>query len=109
MRPSLAALGRAADCWGPRWTFVYIVFDDAGECLYVGMTIYVGENGPRWDQHKRDNPKLIAEAAHFRLMGPYTRDVARRIELQQQVLRRPKYNRDRKSLRLIANAQAESS
>lgn len=75
-----------------RWTWVYCVFNAAGECIYVGMTCSIGERG-RWAQHKRTNPQMVAEASRFRLIGPYTRKVAYRIEREQILLRSPKYNK----------------
>jgi len=93
--------GRAAE----RRHFVYIVFDAQDGCLYVGRTGYSGEYGDRWQQHKRTNPHMVAEAVRFRLMGPYTRDVADRIELEHQVIRQPKYGEIRATLKAQAVAK----
>lgn len=84
-----------------RWNWVYCVFNADGECIYVGLTDSIGENGDRWKAHRRTNPQMVAEAARFRLIGPYTRGVAYRVEREQLLLRRPKYN---KISRLLDNA-----
>jgi hypothetical protein len=85
--------------------FVYTVLDAEGECLYVGRTAFPGEFGLRWNNHRRTNPEMVAEAAHFRLMGPYTFPVAVRVEIEQQLLRRPRYGVIRATHRARAIAQ----
>lgn len=76
------------ECWrrDHRWHFVYIVFDALGSCLYVGSTSQLEY---RWKQHRRRRPDMVRQAAAFRVMGPYTGQVVRLVEIQQQVIRQP--------------------
>lgn len=60
-----------------RENFVYWVLDTDGNTLYIGCTRCPDR---RWVNHRHTNPILVANAARFRLRGPYTRAVARRIE-----------------------------
>lgn len=91
-------------CWqkAHRFTWVYIMFNAAGECLYVGMTSGRYE---RWKAHQRMNPHITEVAVHFRMIGPFTRKVARRVEIEQQLLRRPRYNK----IRQLVAERAEQS
>jgi hypothetical protein len=70
--------------------FVYWLFDTEGTCLYVGCTTRPAQ---RWKAHCVNRKQMVAETATRRMAGPYTRNVARRIEREQQDLLSPKYDR----------------
>lgn len=70
--------------------FVYWLFDDQDNCLYVGCTRCPRQ---RWDQHRVTRKDMVVETAHRRMSGPYTFAVARRIEREQQDRLTPKYDR----------------
>lgn len=57
--------------------FVYRTFNADGDLLYVGCTKRPQE---RWTEHRHMKAKMVAETVRVRVQGPYTRDVAMRIE-----------------------------
>lgn len=62
---------------GLREYFVYRCFNTAGELLYVGCTKRLSQ---RWSEHRTQRPVMTDQTARCRLQGPYTREVALRIE-----------------------------
>jgi predicted GIY-YIG superfamily endonuclease len=70
-----------------RQFFVYRAFDAEGRLLYVGCT---NDSKRRWREHR-----LQASWAPFvtscRMAGPFTREVARRIEAEAQEAERPAF------------------
>lgn len=66
--------------------FVYWMFADDGDCLYVGMTM---QPTKRWQAHRRN---FGAEVARKRMAGPYTKQTARAIEREEIKRLRPKYD-----------------
>ena len=89
-----------------RWTWVYCVFDGAGSCLYVGMTVY---RDLRWRQHMHTNPQMAAEADRFKVLGPYTRTSAQHVERRELLRLRPRYNRIPKWLESRADEYVRTS
>lgn len=61
--------------------FVYWLYDANGLALYVGVT---RRPEARWRQHGYTKPAMVAKVASRRMSGPYTKDVARRLEREQQ-------------------------
>lgn len=57
--------------------FVYTIYDREDRILYIGCTRVPAS---RWKAHSHNNPGLVAAAARCKMRGPYTFDVARRIE-----------------------------
>lgn len=57
--------------------FVYRTYGSEGELLYVGCTKRLDQ---RWYEHKLEKSQMYSQTVRCRLQGPYTRDVARRIE-----------------------------
>ena len=69
--------------------FVYWMFDKRGRCLYIGVTIHPKQ---RWAEHRCRKPEMVAQVASKRMAGPYTREVAFRIEREQQRELSPVYD-----------------
>lgn len=57
--------------------FVYRLFDADGELLYVGCT---NNFIRRWSEHHGGHRRMVRAARRCHAQGPYTRDVARRLE-----------------------------
>ena len=72
-----------------RDTFVYWLFDDSGECLYVGIT---RKPERRWQQHCWQKPQMVDRVAHKRMAGPFTAQAARQLEREQQDDLQPIYD-----------------
>lgn len=75
----------------PRRHYVYVVFGENDECLYVGRTAHIGEFGGRWQNHRYTNPEMHAQAKRFRLLGPYPFNIASDLEIEHQIRLRPRY------------------
>lgn len=69
--------------------FVYRLYDDSGEVIYVGCT---RRPRRRWLEHTKQSPEMVAETAHRYMSGPYDGETARRIEREQLLALRPKYD-----------------
>lgn len=61
----------------PRDHFVYRTFGSEGELLYVGCTKRLDH---RWREHKMERRRMVDLTVSCRLQGPFTREVARRLE-----------------------------
>lgn len=72
----------------PRRYFVYAAFDADGNCLYVGRST---DPSARWYGHQSKSPEMAELAVRFRVMGPYTFEVASEMEVEQQILLRPSH------------------
>lgn len=74
---------------GVRNHFVYFIYDERGEVIYIGCT---RSPEKRWREHKSTRPQLAAEAAHCRMLGPYDFPTARQIEKREQYRHRPRHD-----------------
>lgn len=93
---------------GIREHFVYWLFDNRDECLYVGMTRRPEE---RWRQHCFEKPQMMKRVARTELAGPFDIAFARRHEREQQDQLRPSYDgrlhSKHRTLRLRSDAGAK--
>ena len=74
---------------GVRNHFVYYVYDELGEVIYIGCT---RSPSRRWKQHKRWNPAMVAAAYYCRMAGPYDFATARQVEKYEQYKYRPRFD-----------------
>lgn len=75
--------------YGARQHFVYYIYGADGRCLYIGCSSHPER---RWRQHRTNHPGLAEMAAKFQKRGPYTRAVARRVELEAICDQTPLFN-----------------
>lgn len=64
-----------------RDSFVYSLYDAEGDLLYVGCTNNLAR---RWSQHQHERPGLAMSTVRCRVVGPFKRDVAMRLERETQ-------------------------
>src|SRR5699024_3460206 len=57
--------------------FVYRMFDQHGQLLYVGCTMRPQQ---RWREHRGERTHMTDRVSKLQMWGPYTRPVAREIE-----------------------------
>lgn len=68
--------------------FVYRVYDADDNLLYVGCTCHPKQ---RWSAHRSERPEVYSRAHHFKVQGPYTREVGLTIERRAAETEHPLY------------------
>lgn len=74
-----------------RESFVYMVFAENGDCLYIGRSVKPEQ---RWRSHVGNvKAAWTSEAASFRKTGPYNHETAVALERELIELHQPLHNR----------------
>lgn len=72
-----------------RDSFVYFIIDSDDNVLYVGRSKNPWQ---RWNEHRAVKPGVAKAARRFKLRGPFTLEVAARIEQSEIARLHPRFN-----------------